>query len=42
MALFRQIGGRPLQMTPQETEIFVRNELERWTKLLKAIGVTAD
>ncbi|HEV2574180.1 tripartite tricarboxylate transporter substrate binding protein [Methylocella sp. CPCC 101449] len=42
MALFRQIGGRPLQMTPQETETFVRNELERWTKLLKTIGVTAD
>ncbi|MDH7799672.1 MULTISPECIES: tripartite tricarboxylate transporter substrate binding protein [unclassified Beijerinckia] len=42
MALFRKIGGRPLDMTPQETETFVRIELERWTKLLKTIGVTAD
>lgn len=42
MALFRKIGGRPLDMTPQETEAFVRHELERWTKLLKTIGVTAD
>lgn len=42
MALFRKIGGRPLDMTPQQTEIFVRGELERWTKLLNTIGVTAD
>ena len=42
MALFRKIGGRPLAMTPPETEAFVRSELERWTKLLKTIGVTAE
>lgn len=42
MALFRKIGGRPLDMTPQQTEAFVRGELERWTKLLNTIGVTAD
>jgi len=42
MALFRKIGGRPLNMTPQETEAFVKEELDRWTKLLKQIGVTAD
>jgi tripartite-type tricarboxylate transporter receptor subunit TctC len=42
MALFRKIGGRPLNMTPEETETFVRVELDRWTKLLKQIGVTAD
>ena len=42
MALFRKIGGRPLNMTPEETETFVKAELDRWTKLLKQIGVTAD
>jgi tripartite-type tricarboxylate transporter receptor subunit TctC len=35
-------GGRPLPMAPAEQIKFVRDELERWTALVKRHGVTLD
>jgi tripartite-type tricarboxylate transporter receptor subunit TctC len=38
----RTQGAEPALMTPDEVNILVRAELERWGKLVKAIKVTAD
>lgn len=32
-------GGRPLFLTPEETDAYVRKEVPRWTKLLKDGGI---
>ncbi len=38
----RQQGAEPALMTPDEVNILVRADLERWGKLVKAIKVTAE
>ncbi len=40
--LFAKTGGRVLKLSPEETEKLVRSDVERWTKLIKEAGVTAD
>ena len=35
-----RIGQEPVQWSTQETEQFVKSEVERWTKQLRAIGLT--
>ena len=32
-------GGRPLFLTPEETDAYVRKEVPRWTRLLKEAGI---
>ena len=36
----RSIGQEPVQWSAPETERFVKNEVERWTKQLRVIGLT--
>ncbi len=38
----RGIGQEPLQLSPRETDAFVRNEVERWTKQLRDAGLTGE
>ena len=40
--LFAKTGGRVLKLSPEETEKLVRSDVERWTKLIKEAGVSAD
>lgn len=35
-------GGRPLFLTPDETDAYVRKEVPRWTALLKANGIEPE
>ncbi len=35
-------GGRPLFLTPEETDAYVRKEVPRWTALLKAAGIEPE
>jgi len=41
-ATFEKSGGRLLDMSPSETEAFVKAEIEKWTSLIAQAGVTAD
>lgn len=41
-ATFANTGGRTLKLTLAETENLVVAEIERWTKLIKDAGITAD
>ena len=38
----QQQGAEPALMTPEEVTTLMRNDLERWGKLTKAIRITAD
>ena len=38
--LFGRTGGRPLRLSPQETEALIRNDVGRWTKLIREAGLT--
>jgi hypothetical protein len=40
--LFAKTGGQVLKLSPQEAEKLVRSDVERWTKLLKEAGVSAE
>jgi tripartite-type tricarboxylate transporter receptor subunit TctC len=40
--LIVQQGGEPALLGPEEFGALVRGELERWGKLVKALGVTAE
>lgn len=40
--LFAKTGGRVLKMSPEEAEKLVRSDIERWTRLIKDAGVSAD
>lgn len=40
--LFAKTGGRVLKLSPQEAEKLVRSDVERWTKLIREAGVSAD
>lgn len=40
--LFAKTGGRVLKLSPEETDRLVRADVERWTKLIREAGVSAD
>ena len=35
-------SGRPLNMTPEEADAYVRNEEPRWTRLARAAGIEPE
>jgi len=41
-SLFTKAGGRPLTLKLEEAKALVRRDVERWTKLIKAIGVKPE
>jgi len=40
--LFRSRGGKPLNLNPAQTKALVQRDVERWTKLVRDIGIKAD
>jgi tripartite-type tricarboxylate transporter receptor subunit TctC len=40
--LFVKLGTQPVSNTPAEFSAFIRSEIERWTKVVKAAGIRAD
>jgi len=40
-ALFGKTGGRMLNLSPAETDVFIKRDVERWTKLIREAGVSA-
>lgn len=36
------IGGEPISSTPEQAAAFLRAELERWTKVIRAAGIKAE
>jgi len=39
---FRSRGGKPLNLSAEQTQALVRRDVERWTKLVRDIGIKAD
>lgn len=39
---FRKAGGKPLAMNTEQTRALVKRDVERWTKLVRDIGIKAD
>jgi tripartite-type tricarboxylate transporter receptor subunit TctC len=39
---FRKAGGKPLALNPEQTRALVRRDVERWTKLVREIGIKAE
>lgn len=40
--LFRSRGGKPLNLSEEQTRALVRRDVERWSKLVRDIGIKAD
>ena len=40
-ALFGKTGGRMLNLSPAETDVFIKCDVERWTKLIREAGLSA-
>lgn len=40
--VFRKAGGKPLSLTPAETRALVKRDVERWTQLVRVMGVKAE
>jgi tripartite-type tricarboxylate transporter receptor subunit TctC len=38
-ALFAKTGGRVLKLTPAETELLIKRDIDRWTRLIEAAGL---
>ena len=38
----RKAGGKPLALSTEQTRALVRRDVERWTKLVRDIGIKAD
>jgi tripartite-type tricarboxylate transporter receptor subunit TctC len=38
--IFARTGGKPLRLSPEETEALIRRDVERWTKLVREAGLT--
>lgn len=38
---FRKAGGKPLSLSTEQTRAMVKRDVERWTKLVRDIGITA-
>jgi tripartite-type tricarboxylate transporter receptor subunit TctC len=41
-ARFEQTGGNAIDMTPAQTEAFIRAEYDAWTKVIKDAGIKLD
>jgi tripartite-type tricarboxylate transporter receptor subunit TctC len=39
---FRKAGGKPLTLSAAETKALVKRDVERWTKLVRDIGIKAE
>jgi tripartite-type tricarboxylate transporter receptor subunit TctC len=39
---FRKAGGRPLNMNLAQARALVRRDVERWSKLVRELGITPD
>jgi len=39
---FRKAGGKPLNLSAADTKALVKRDVERWTKLVRDIGIKAD
>ena len=39
---FRKVGGKPLNLNAAQTKALVKRDVERWTKLVRDIGIKAD
>ena len=39
---FRKAGGKPLNLSAADTRALVKRDVERWTKLVRDIGIKAD
>ena len=39
---FRKAGGKPLSLNAEQTRALVRRDVERWTKLVRDIGIKAE
>jgi tripartite-type tricarboxylate transporter receptor subunit TctC len=42
IATFEKTGGRTMHLTAEETETLVRNDVQRWKKLLSDAGIRGD
>jgi tripartite-type tricarboxylate transporter receptor subunit TctC len=40
--VFRKAGGKPLNLNAEQTRALVRRDVERWTKLVRDIGIKAE
>lgn len=41
-AIFTKAGGRPLALSADASKTLVRRDIERWTRLIKAIGIKPE
>jgi tripartite-type tricarboxylate transporter receptor subunit TctC len=41
-AVFTKAGGRPLALSADESKALVRRDIERWTRLIKTIGIKPE
>jgi tripartite-type tricarboxylate transporter receptor subunit TctC len=39
---FRKAGGKPLNLNAEQTRALVRRDVERWSKLVRDIGIKAE
>jgi tripartite-type tricarboxylate transporter receptor subunit TctC len=39
---FTGLGMQPTTGTPEQAQDYIRVEVERWTKVIRAIGVSVD
>ena len=39
---FEKAGGKPMALVGDEAKALVRRDVERWTKLIRDIGIKAD
>lgn len=40
--VFRKAGGKPMSLSADQTRALVRRDVERWTKLVRDIGIKAE
>jgi tripartite-type tricarboxylate transporter receptor subunit TctC len=40
--VFRKAGGKPLNLSTEQTRALVKRDVERWTKLVRDIGIKAE
>jgi tripartite-type tricarboxylate transporter receptor subunit TctC len=40
--IFRKAGGKPMLLNAEQTRALVKRDVERWTKLVKDIGIKAE
>jgi len=39
---FLKLGWQPVTSTPQDLGRYIRAEVERWTKLIRTVGVSVE